>query len=166
MCELIAAGEEGVQACALELAREGPSYTVETLEELRARNPHARWTFIAGSDTARTLPSWRRPAELLELAHLAVAARSGSSRDEVLAAIAEALAGVEGGSPDASSHVTFLRMPPLEMSSSQVRERVARGESVADLVGRELARYIAEQRLYAPDTGTPPPGGALDRAGA
>jgi nicotinate-nucleotide adenylyltransferase len=61
MCELAVAGQEGLQACAIELDREAPSYTVETLERLHEAHPDAGFTFIAGADTARTLP-WREPA--------------------------------------------------------------------------------------------------------
>jgi nicotinate-nucleotide adenylyltransferase len=150
MCELAAAGDEHVQACAVELARESPSYTVETLEALHAAHPAVSWTFIAGADTARTLPSWRRPGELLALAHLAVALRAGSSREEVVQALAAALDGARRGSPALERHVSFIEMPPVDVSSSEVRERLARGEPVAELVGEEVACYIAEQRLYEP----------------
>ncbi len=139
MCELLCSGEDAVQACAAELSREGPSYTVETLRELHRSHPHVGWTFIAGADAAATLPRWRSPAELLELARLAVAGRGQDTRDRVLAAVAQVSAVPE---------VSFLEMAPMEVSSSQVRERLGRGEPVAELVGEPVARYIAEQQLY------------------
>jgi nicotinate-nucleotide adenylyltransferase len=147
MCELAVAADGTVEACALELARPAPSYTVETLEQLHASQPEASWTFIAGADTARTMPSWRRPGELLALAHLAVALRAGSSREEVLRALSQ----VRDGAPLADAalgRVSFIEMPPVDISSSQVRKRVARGEPVAELVGESVARYIAEEGLY------------------
>ncbi len=155
MCELLCSGEDAVQTCAAELRRAGPSYTVETLGELHRSHPGVRWTFIAGADAAATLPHWRSPAELLGLARLAVAGRGQESRERVLAAVAQVDG--EGGSPAPASggrglrpaaEVSFLEMAPIEISSSQVRERVARGEPVAELVGEPVARYIAEQRLY------------------
>jgi len=141
MCELLASADDAIAACAAELSREGPSYTVETVEQLHRAHPGVSWTFIAGADAARTLPRWRRPAQLLELASLAVAARASSTREQVLAAVSEA----SGGD---GARLRFLEMPLAQVSSSQVRERVARGEPVAELVGEPVARYIAEHALY------------------
>jgi nicotinate-nucleotide adenylyltransferase len=149
MCELAVAAQEGLQACAIELDREAPSYTVETLERLHEAHPDARFTFIAGADTVRTLPTWRRPAELLALTRLAVATREGSSREQVLLALAEVL-GSEPSAQVLAPHVSFLEMPHVAVSSSQVRERVARGQPVDELVGGEVARYIDEHGLYRP----------------
>jgi nicotinate-nucleotide adenylyltransferase len=142
MCELLCSGEDAIDTCAAELSREGPSYTVQTLRELHRSHPGVGWTFIAGADAAATLPRWRNPGELLELASLAVAARADSSREQVLAAVAQ----VTGA--DAGGRVSFLELPLAEVSSSQVRERVARGEPVDQLVGEPVAAYIAEQGLY------------------
>jgi len=149
MCELAVAGQEGLQACAVELDREAPSYTVETLERLHEAQPDAGFTFIAGADTARTLPTWRRPAELLGLAHLAVATSEASSRAQVLRALAEVL-GAEPSSQALVARVSFLEMSPVAVSSSQVRERVARGDPVEELVGGPVARFITEHGLYRP----------------
>ncbi len=155
MCELLCSGEEGLQTCAAELSREGPSYTVQTLRELHRSHPDVGWAFIAGADAAATLPHWHAPAELLGLARLAVAGRGQETRERVLGAVAQVSAqdglpagaiGDQGVRP--GPEVSFLEMAPIEVSSSQVRERVARGEPVAELVGEPVARYIAEQRLY------------------
>jgi nicotinate-nucleotide adenylyltransferase len=143
MCALLVGGEPGLEACDLELRREGPSYTVETLRSLRDHEPEARLTFVAGADAARTLPVWREPEELLSLAELAVAARGGAEREEVLDALAPL-----------GARVRFLDMPLLEISSSEVRERAARGEPVQTLVGERVAGYIAEQRLYGAGEGS------------
>ena len=145
MCELLCSGEDAVATCAAELSREGPSFTVETLRELHREHPGVAWTFIAGADAAATLPRWREPAELLELAHLAVAGRGQGTRERVLAAVAEAGGGGEVGG---GAEVRFLEMAPKEVSSSRVRERVQAGEGVAELVGEPVARYISEHSLY------------------
>ena len=139
MCQLAVQGEAGLSVCAVEIERGGLSYTVDTLRSIHASHPDAELTFIVGADTACTLGSWREPQQLLELAHLAVAARAGAARRRVL----DALAGV--GAPD----VSFLEMPAIEVSSSMARERVARGEPVEELVGPAVAGYIAEHGLYA-----------------
>jgi nicotinate-nucleotide adenylyltransferase len=122
------------------------------LETIHAKHPQARLTLIVGADTARTLGSWREPGRLLELAELAVATRTGSTRPEVLDALA-GLAPAQPGAEPADARVHFLAMPAIEVSSSSVRERVAHGEPIDELVGAAVASYIAEQRLYAAPIG-------------
>jgi nicotinate-nucleotide adenylyltransferase len=147
MCELVASGVAGVRVCALELQRGGVSYTVDTLTALHDSHPQAQLTLIVGADVAGTLGSWHEPARLLQLAHLAVAGRPGAPRASVL----EALAGL-GVAPAqdtaGSQRVSFLEMPAIEISSSLVRQRVARGEPIEELVGGAVAGYIAEHGLY------------------
>jgi nicotinate-nucleotide adenylyltransferase len=139
MCRLLVESAQGLSVCALELERDGPSYTVDTLQAITATHPQTDLTFIAGADIASTLPAWREPARVLELAQLAVAARPGTDRGAVLEAAA---------SLGASARVRFLEMPLLEVSSSLVRERLARGEPVEELVGAAVAGYLSEHGLY------------------
>ncbi len=145
MCELLVEGAEGLCANALEIERGGASYTVDSLRALHAEHPEARLTFILGADTARTLGSWREPAQLLELAGLAVATRGDAPRRDILDAVAR-VAGAPV--PEGSQSVRFLEMGPIEVSSSMVRDRVRRGEPVEHLVGAAVAGFIAEQALY------------------
>jgi nicotinate-nucleotide adenylyltransferase len=140
MCRLAVAGEDGLDVSAVEVERGGLSYTVDTLRAIHTAHPNAELTFIVGADTAGTLGSWREPAELLALAQLAVAARAGTDRQRVLAAVGE----IGGGETD----VRFLEMPAVDVSSSMARERVARGEPIEGLVGGAVAEYIAEHGLY------------------
>ncbi len=147
MCELAVANAEGLAACGLEVERGGASYTVDTLKAIRTEHPDATLTLIVGADTARTLPSWREPMELLELADLAVAMRAGTSRTEVLDTVA-GLGDASSEGPRRHPPIGFLEMQPIEVSSSMVRERVAAGEPVDDLVGPAVAEYIAEHGLY------------------
>jgi nicotinate-nucleotide adenylyltransferase len=148
MCGLLVKDAGGLSACALEIERGGRSYTVDTLEAIHASHPDAELTFIIGADAARTLPAWREPAKLLELADLAVATRGETGRREVLDVVAELIA--EPATPAARprARVSFLETPLIGISSSIVRGRVARGEEIDDLVGGAVAGYIAEQRLY------------------
>jgi nicotinate-nucleotide adenylyltransferase len=151
MCQLAVAGDERLAVSAVEIERGGLSYTVDTLRSIHASNPDAHLTFIVGADTAATLGSWREPAQLLELAQLAVAARAGAARQRVL----DALAGIgfagansaANGQP-ATHPVSFLEMPMIEASSSLARQQAAAGAAVDDLVGPAVARYIAKHHLY------------------
>jgi len=162
MCSLLVEHAEALSSCALEVDRGGASFTVDTLRAIHTTHPEAQLTLIVGADTARTLPSWRQPARVLELADLAVGARSGSTREQVLESIAElgasSGAGVRPPGGALGSVVSFLDMPMVEISSSMARGRVARGEPIEDLVGRGVARYVADHRLYE--------GGPLARRGA
>jgi nicotinate-nucleotide adenylyltransferase len=139
MCRLAAAGVEGVEACALEIEREGPSYTVDTLRALHDRHPDSALTFILGADVASTLPTWHEAAELPTLASFAVALRAGGR---------PIIEPAHVGLP-----IVRLHMPMTDASSSLVRERVRRGLPVEELVGRSVASYIARHCLYsAPDS--------------
>jgi nicotinate-nucleotide adenylyltransferase len=149
MCRLLTEAEPAVSACALETERAGPSYTVDTLRELHARYPEAQLTFIAGSDAARTLSSWREPQALLALADWAIAARPGADADEALRAVEASRSGSGEAPADAGgAGVRLLEMEPLEVSSSAARARAARAEPIEGLVGEAVAGYIAEHRLY------------------
>lgn len=134
MCRLAAAGVEGVEACALEIERTAPSYTVDTLRALHDEHPGTTLTFILGGDVASTLPTWHEAAALPALAHFAVALRVGG-RPTV--------------EPDRVGFpITPLHMSMIDVSSSMVRERVRCGLPVEELVGRPVASYIAEHGLY------------------
>ena len=148
MCHLTVEGIDGLAACGLEIERGGLSYTVDTLAAIHARHPHARLTFIMGADTARTLPAWHDPARLLELADLAVAAREGSWRQGVLDAVGPLLAAGRSADNGDRPAVRLLDMPAVEVSSTMVRERLARRESIEGLVTPAVANYIAGHALY------------------
>jgi nicotinate-nucleotide adenylyltransferase len=139
MCRLLVQDAGEVSVCTLEVEREGTSYTVDTLREIRAAHPGVELTLIAGADSARGMPTWREARALFELADIAVAARTGTDR----AAVQEALAPLIGG-----AKLTFLSAPTLDISSSQARERASRGEPLADLLGAPVADYVAGHGLY------------------
>ncbi len=139
MCRLLVKGHEGLSVCALEVERDGPSYTVDTLESIHASHPQAELTLIVGADIAATLASWREPRRLMELASLAVAARPGSDRG----AVADSL-----GALGEHARLALLDARPIDVSSSQVRERARAGSAIDELVGGGVAGYVAEHGLY------------------
>jgi nicotinate-nucleotide adenylyltransferase len=151
MCRLAVAGAAGLSACALEIERGGTSYTADTLRAVHDGWPDAELTFIVGADTARTMPGWREPETVLQLARIAVAEREGTGAEEALDALAGL--GSAAGNDEPRKRTTtqeklVLDMPRIEISSSLVRRRVAEGEPVDDLVGGAVAGYIAELGLY------------------
>lgn len=140
MCELAVGEDRRLGVCTLELERPGPSYTVDTLQSIHATDPDAEVTLIVGADMARTLPAWREPHEILKLvARIAVAERDDSTRAETV----ESLAPLGGANMTA-----FLRMKPIDVSSSMIRDRAFAGEPIEQLVGSQVDGYIAEHGLY------------------
>jgi len=139
LCEAAVAGDPRLGVSRIELERPGRSYTVDTLRLLRERDPQDELTFIVGGDMAASLPAWREPEAILSLARLAVAERRGADRERIRRAIAP-LAGAE--------RVVFFDMPRLDISSSLVRARVARGRSIRYLVPDAVAELIAARGLY------------------
>jgi nicotinate-nucleotide adenylyltransferase len=140
LCRLAIEGDDRLGVCDVEVRRGGPSYTVDTLRELHARDPEDDLTFIVGGDVALGLPTWHEPEAVLGLARLAVAERSGAGRKDVAARLVERFA-------DASPPV-FFDMPRLDISSSQIRRRIAQGRPIRYLVPDPVAEHIARGKLY------------------
>jgi nicotinate-nucleotide adenylyltransferase len=141
LCRLAVAGdEERFDVSDVELARTGPSYTVDTLEELHSRAPDHELFLIVGGDIAAGLPSWHRPERVLSLATLAVANRRGTSR----ATVDDALGTLPGG-----QRARFFRMPRIGVSSTMLRDRVRAGQPIKYFAPDAVVSYIERHRLYA-----------------
>lgn len=140
MTRLAAADDPRFTVSTLEVEREGPSYTYETLELLAREKGESDLVFVMGADAAVGFESWREPGRVVELARLAVARRSGIS-DADVAAVMRAL-GAEG-------RATMLEMPQFGVSSSAVRERAAEGRPLRYLVPEAVARFIEEKAIYS-----------------
>jgi nicotinate-nucleotide adenylyltransferase len=139
MCRLLVERCEGLSVCSLEAERDGPSYTVDSLESIHASHPQAELTLIVGADIAATLADWHEPRRLVELASLAVAERPGSDRCAVVRSL---------GSLGEQAQISFLDAPAIDVSSSQVRDRAGAGLPIEGLVGDAVAGYVAEHGLY------------------
>ena len=140
MLRAAVAGNPVFDVSEVELLRGGPSYTVDTLAELRAAGVVDPW-FILSAEALAGFPAWREPDRILELCRLAVVPRAGT---EPLDA-----AWVEAAFPGRGDRVRFLSGPLLPISGSVVRRRVAAGRSIRYLVPDPVARYIADHALYA-----------------
>jgi nicotinate-nucleotide adenylyltransferase len=139
MTRLAAAEDDRFSVSALEVEREGPSYTYETLETLAEERADRELVFVMGADAAVGLESWRRPERVVELARIAVARREGISDAEV-DAVMHSL-GCEG-------RATMLAMPQFGVSSSAVRERAKQGRPLRYLVPQPVADYIEQKGIY------------------
>jgi nicotinate-nucleotide adenylyltransferase len=139
MTRLAAADDARFSVSSLEVDREGPSYTYETLEALAEERGNRELVFVMGADAAVGLESWRRPERVMELASLAVARRAGVS-DADVAGVMRSL-GCEG-------RATMLEMPQFGVSSSAVRERAEQGRPLRYLVPDAVADFIEEKGVY------------------
>jgi len=117
-----------------ELRRPGPSYTVETVETIRAERPGDELFLVVGADTWPEMMTWREPERLFGLVTVAVV-----GRPEVVA----------GPERPGETRVCRVEGPSLPISATLVRERVRRGRSVRFLVPDAVADYIAKRRLYS-----------------
>jgi nicotinate-nucleotide adenylyltransferase len=140
MTRLAASDDPRFTASTIEVEREGPSYTYETLERLAEQKGDTRLVFVMGADAAVGLESWRQPARVVELAQLAIARRAGVA-DADVAAVVRSLG--------ASERTTLLEMPQFGVSSSGVRERAAGGRPLRYLVTEPVARFIEEKGIYS-----------------
>lgn len=159
MLDLAIQGECGLSVDRRELHRNGPSYTVDTLRELRAElGPSQPICWMIGSDSLIQLHTWHRWREIFDYAHVLAVKRPGSRVDadwvareapEVFAEISARwqLAGTLRQSPSGGYAVFPLDRPRLE-SSTDVRRRIAAGEEWRQLVPQAVAEYIVEHRLY------------------
>ncbi len=139
MTRLAAADDSRFSVSVLEVERDGPSYTYETLELLAEERGDTQLVFVMGADAAVGLESWRHPERVVELARLAVARRAGVSDSDV---------GSVMRSLGAAGRATMLEMPEFGVSSSIVRERAAAGRPLRYLVPEPVARFIEEKGVY------------------
>lgn len=127
----------------LELDRPGPSYTVDTIAELKNKlGAENELFFIIGWDSLAQFPRWREPARIIQMCNLVAAPRPGYAlpdRDALEAAV-----------PGISLRLIILRKPEIEISATEIRERVAQGLSIGDLVPETVAEYIKQHKLYLP----------------
>jgi len=136
MCKLVAAQEPLFQVSDIEIRRNGPSYTLDTVRELK-RLGMQKVHWLIGADMLNFLPKWHQPIQLLQEANFVVMARPGfefewSSLPEAFQILRD--------------HV--VEAPLVDISATAIRHRVREGESIAELVPPAVARYIEELRLY------------------
>lgn len=125
----------------MELEREGTTYTVDTLRELNRTHSDCEFFFIIGADSLFDFAKWREPGEILKLATILVASRYGLSDDRLIEQI-EKLKAVYGG------HFEIVKMPTIDISSSEIRDKRKKGLSVRYYVDHKVRQYMDEHNLY------------------
>ena len=151
LCRRAVTDDPRFEVSDLELRREGPSYTVDTLQELRAHAPHDELVLILGGDIAAGLPDWHMPERVLTLATVAIAKRRGTPRTDV----ERALSSLEGG-----DRARFFAMPRIGISSTMLRRRVRAGQPIRYLVTEPVRQYIDAHGLYREESHHDPSGRA------
>lgn len=138
MVELAIEGNEAFEVSLVEVDHSGPSYTAETLETLVQRNG-ALW-FVMGVDALIDLPNWKDPQRIIAAARLAVATRPGWERVNV--------ADLERQIPGLVGRLQPVDMPMIQVSSSDLRQRIATGQSIRYFVPAAVEAYIRREELY------------------
>jgi nicotinate-nucleotide adenylyltransferase len=140
MVELAVADDERFEASRVELDRDGPSYTSDTLEQLAKESPKDELFLILGGDQAAALASWHEPEQVLERATVVVFERVSWGRNAI---------GIKIGRLPGAQRVRYLDMPQIQVSSSAIRRRVREGLPIRYLVPDSVREHIETKGLYA-----------------
>ncbi len=142
MVKLAIGSNPHFEASTIELERPGLTYSVDTVSALKAElDPGAALFFIVGFDVLFELPVWKEPARLIEMCRIVAVRRPGHAELDWRS--------LEQALPAVSSRIEVLDAPLIEISSTQIRERVAQGMSIRYLVPEAVERYILEHKLYS-----------------
>lgn len=140
MVRLAVDGEESMEICTEEIDREGVIYTVDTLTILHEKMPDCRFYYLIGADTLCVLHTWRRAEDVIRLCAFLVVMRPGEDEAQVMAAARRWR--------EMGAEISFLPACMMDISSTQIRERMASGLSLDDLVPAQVEAYIRENDLY------------------
>jgi nicotinate-nucleotide adenylyltransferase len=140
MVKLALKGESAFELSMIEVERSGPHYTLDTIRVFSSRYPNADLILLLGGDSLRDLPTWHRPADLVAACRqIGVMRRPGDSID---------MASLEKKIPGLNSKVKFVEAPLLEIASSEIRRRAARGLPFRYYLLPAVYQYIQKHKLY------------------
>ena len=142
MVTLATTGQPAFRVEPIEKELPPPSYTVQTLEELRTRHPEHEFVLVIGGDSLHDLPTWYQPQKLLELAEIVAVARPGVATPSA-ADLAKALA-----VPVESVRLRMVECPLIDIASRELRQRVKDGRTIRYAVPRAVEEFIRERKLY------------------
>lgn len=145
LCGIAVEGIDRLEVSDIEVSRAGPSWTVETLRRMKSADPDGELFLLLGQDMAASLASWREPEEIVRLARIVWVAR-GEQGEAAITQVGQGISdevGRLGG-----SEPVCMEMPPVAVSSTEIRERVAAGRPVEGLVPAGVEWVMAERGLY------------------
>jgi nicotinate-nucleotide adenylyltransferase len=140
MVELAIAGKPYFKVSTLEASRPGPSYTIDTMVELRKQFKTAELYFIMGWDSLRSLPLWKEAPRLITLCRLVAIPRPGITPPDLTV--------LEKSIPGISENVVMLDKPNLNISATEIRAKVAQGQPIGKMVPGSVAAFIKKNKLY------------------
>lgn len=143
MLELAVADCPGLRVSRIEIDREGVSYTIDTLNEIRREHPVADLFLLMGADTLHDLPKWREPTEICQLATPLVVHRAGESQPNF-----NVLAPLVSAERLAQIRALEVEMPAVDISSTEIRRRVNQGKVIEGLTPQLVTEYISKQKIY------------------
>lgn len=141
MTQLAIADNRAFSVSRVELDREGPTYTIDTLRSLEQQLPDCELVFIAGADMLLDLASWKDPDKILESYHFAAVTRPGWNLSHLPGRLAPLYERYR-------SHMHILQVPGVAISSTEIRERLQSGRSARYLVPEDVLHYVEKQGLY------------------
>ena len=137
MLGLLVAAVDNMGVLDIELQKGGRSYTVDTMDDLQMVQPADYW-FLLGADALKGLGSWKNPTKLLRLCRLGVVLRPSQADADVITRFGEPY----------RDRVDLIRMPPVDISSTEIRNRLSQGKTIAPYVPQAILAYIEEKGLY------------------
>ncbi len=141
MVRLAIADKPCLKLSTMEVERPGATYTVDTIAELQAQlGAENDLYFILGWDSLAELPQWKEPSRLITMCRLAVVPRPGYPRPDLKA--------LEARIPGSSQRVILMDKPEIDISASEIRDRIAQRLSISHLVPGPVESYIRRHRLY------------------
>ncbi|MBM3156742.1 MAG: nicotinate-nucleotide adenylyltransferase [Chloroflexi bacterium] len=141
MVRLAIKGNPYFKVSTMEIDRPGSSYSIDTVSELKSKlGPKAEIYFIVGPDALAELPQWKEPARLIEACQLVAIGRPGYRKVNLRA--------LERSVPGAAQRIVLLDVPQIDISSTEIRKRVAQGQSIRRLVPEAVEKYIEKHKLY------------------
>lgn len=144
MLQLAIGGHEAFRVSTIEVDRGGVTYTFETLEQIHAERPGDELFFLMGGDSVRDLPSWRKPQRICELATIVAVQRPDAPVPDV-----ESLRPLVSPERFAAAPPVIVAMPLIDLSSTDIRQRVGQGRSIRYRLPAAVEKYIETHRLYA-----------------
>ncbi|MCW5940878.1 MAG: nicotinate-nucleotide adenylyltransferase [Fimbriimonadaceae bacterium] len=137
MVRLMIAGEPKFAVSDIDVTRRGPSYALDTMQDFTEVRPAEYW-WLMGSDALRTFHEWRQPMRLLRLCRLGVALRPPTTVEQLEARV----------HPDILAKTDFISMPPNTVSSTEIRDRLSKGQTTLGTVARVVLEYVERHKLY------------------
>jgi nicotinate-nucleotide adenylyltransferase len=139
MTRIAIATHAGFRVCETDVERPAPHYSLTLMQTLIAQHPEHTFTFLIGEDSLADMPKWHQPAALFALVNVVVAQRPGAEPNTAV---------IDAVVPGAAQRVRWIDTPMMDLSSTDLRLRLAAGHSTRYLLPRAVAEYAVKNQLY------------------